>query len=714
MTKFIALISEHASPLGSFGGVDSGGQNVYVGQLAKHLTALGYKVDIFTRRDSNELPEIIQWIDGVRVINVPAGPPKYVRKEDMLPYMEEFTNYVLNFCQNPPRSYEEIDSLLIQQTTPKYDLIHANFWMSAMVAAEIKQVLNIPFVVTFHALGRVRRFWQGDADEFPDERFTIEDRIITEADHIIAECPQDEQDLLRLYNAKPEKITIIPCGFDTAEFWQVEKTTARQLLGLVPNENLILQLGRLVPRKGVDTAIRAFGCLRRLYQIQTKLLIVGGESEEPDPSFTPEIGRLQAIVCEEGVESHVTFVGRRRRELLKYYYSAADIFITTPLYEPFGITPVEAMACGTPVIGSNVGGIKFTVKDGESGYLVPANDPDAIAERIAYLYKNPQVLHCLGHQAIQRAHQMFTWKQVTSTVASLYEKVLDTAKHNHWISRRGEEILWQKVPQNLQSQTLDPTPHRCRLLTISQVDKSAEHVNEFSNFHLSPSPQPHKVGTPSPPSASLFTLIDKNFVAAIAAIEQSRQNLAPAIIEAAEAISTCFALGGKVLVCGNGGSAADAQHFAAEFVGKFRCYERPGLPVMALTADSSFLSAWANDVGYEYVFSRQVETFAQPGDLLLGISTSGRSRNLIEAFKAARQTHINSIALLGGDGGELRSLADLAIIVPATDTQRIQEVQHLVLHILCELVEEQLGQWERTPKKHGEWGVGSREWGRRK
>lgn len=274
MTKFIALISEHASPLGTFGGADSGGQNVYVGQIAKHLAASGYKVDVFTRRDSHELPEIIEWMNGVRIINVPAGPAIYVRKEDMLPYMEEFTTYVLNFCQNSSYGNKY-----------KYDLIHANFWMSALVAAEIKRILGIPFVVTFHALGRVRRFWQGDADEFPDARFTIEDRIVKEADHIIAECPQDEEDLRKLYCAKKENITIIPCGFDAAEFSPVNKISAREKLDFSPDENLILQLGRLVPRKGVDTVIRAFGRVLQQYQIPARLLIVGGESEEPDPAL---------------------------------------------------------------------------------------------------------------------------------------------------------------------------------------------------------------------------------------------------------------------------------------------------------------------------------------------------------------------------------------------------------------------------------------------
>ena len=408
MIKQIALISEHASPLGTFGGADSGGQNVYVGQLARHLAVLGYEVDIFTRRDSEKLPQLLEWMCGIRIIHVPAGPPVPVRKEDLLPYMKEFTAYVLGFCQH----------------VQHYDLVHGNFWMSALVAAEIKRKLGTPFVVTFHALGRVRRFYQGAADEFPDERFTIEDRIVAEADRIIAECPQDREDLLQLYHADPRKISIVPCGFDSTEFWRIDQASARVRLGLPPDERLILQLGRLVPRKGVDTVICGFGRLLKKHGVAAKLLIVGGESEEPDPNLTPEIGRLQAIASAEGIAESVQFVGRKHREVLKYYYSAADVLVTTPWYEPFGITPLEAMACGTPVIGSNVGGIKFTVKDGETGYLVSPNDPDAIAERISYLYQNPHLLSQMSHQAIQRANQMFTWQQVTAMIADLYEAVL--------------------------------------------------------------------------------------------------------------------------------------------------------------------------------------------------------------------------------------------------------------------------------------------------
>jgi D-inositol-3-phosphate glycosyltransferase len=604
--KRIALISEHASPFSILGGADGGGQNVYVSQLAKHLAKLGYQVDIFTRRDHPLLPEVAEWAEQVRIVHVPAGPAMQIRKEDLLPYMDEFTACVLRYCEQQP-----------------YDLIHANFWMSGLVAANVKREVGIPFVITFHALGRVRRFYQGQADEFPDERFAIEDRIVQEADHIIAECPQDEIDLTDLYNADRSKITLIPCGFDSVEFSPLDKTLARIALGWLPDDRIILQLGRMVPRKGVDTAIRGFAQLVNQFNIAARLVVVGGESDQPDPQKSPELGRLQAIAQETGVSDRVLFVGRKGREVLRYYYSAADVFVTTPWYEPFGITPIEAMACGTPVIGSNVGGIKFTVKDGETGYLVPPNDAGAIAQRIAHLYEHPELLERLSRQAIARANELFTWQGVTNAVANVYET-----------------ILAQK------------------LVSTSQVDS--------------------------------FLLVHQCFDQALTVLQESQRRLPQSILMVAQALRDCFAADGKLLICGNGGSAADAQHLAAEFVGRFRQADRRGLPALALTADTAVLTAWSNDVGYDQVFARQVEAFGRSGDVLLAISTSGRSRNLIHAFNTARRQGLRCIAIVGGDGGDLRPLADLSIVVPSTDPQHIQEVQIVVLHLLCELVEKWL------------------------
>ena len=609
MTRRVALISEHASPLGVLGGIDAGGQNVYVGQVAKHLVEAGYEVDVFTRRDSELLPETAEWVAGVRIVHVPAGPPEYVRKEDLLPLMGEFASWTVKFFRRQRRPY---------------DIVHANFWTSGLVASEIRRQLNIPFVITFHALGRVRRQHQGEQDGFPDERFAVEDRVVAEADHIIAECPQDEEDLIRLYNADPGKISMIPCGFDQTEFFPISKALARVVIGIAPEERVILQLGRMVPRKGVDNTIRGFARLAHKHEIAGRLLVVGGDSDEPDEAATPEIGRLQGIARSEGVEERVQFVGRRGREGLKYYYSAADIFVTTPWYEPFGITPVEAMACGTPVVGANVGGIKFTVRDGETGYLVPPDNPDALAERIAHLYRHPKLMSVFRQQAIRRVNDLFTWRKVVDAIALTYEDVLAATRPGYGVH--------------------------------------SEHMGR----------------------------VERGFSDAIDAMEQSRHRLRASIGDTAETIANCFDRGGKLLICGNGGSAADAQHFAGELVGRFKIADRPGLPAIAFTADSAVLTAWANDNGYEDVFARQLQAVGRAGDILVGISTSGRATNVVRAFEAARQRGIRTLALIGRGGGQLKAVADVSLVVPADDTQRIQEVHILLIHLLCDLVEDRL------------------------
>ncbi|MDP8959537.1 MAG: glycosyltransferase [Actinomycetota bacterium] len=608
--KRIAIVSEHASPLAPTGGADGGGQNVYVAQMAKNLAGMGYEVDVFTRRDSQALPELVELAPGVALVHLPAGPAIPVAKEELLPHMEEFTAHLLERLADRP-----------------CHLLHANFFMSGLAALQVKQATGTPFVVTFHALGRLRRFHQGEADRFPDERFEIEDRIIAGADRIIAECPQDAEDLLVLYGAQPEKIAVIPCGFDPDEFSPISKPLARARLGLPPNERVILQLGRMVPRKGVDDVIRG---LRRLvddFGIQARLLVVGGEAEEPDPRLTPELGRLQAIAEEEGVAHLVTFTGRRGRDILRYYYSAADVFVTTPWYEPFGITPLEAMACGIPVVGSNVGGIKFTVEDAETGFLVPPRDPAALADRLAQLYRQPELRDAFGKRAVRRVNALFTWKQVTGSIARLYDEVLG----------------------------------------VTSFDDEAQRV----------------------------AIIDAGFEELVQALRDSQRLLRSDLLGAAELMASCFAADHKLLVAGNGGSAAEAQHLAAELVGRFKRLDRPPLPVLALNADTAVLTAWSNDAGYSQVFARQVEALGLPGDLLVGMSTSGRSANLVEAFRAAAAKGLHTLAILGGDGGELRRLSEQVILVPSSDVQRVQEVQALLLHLLCELVEEQLMASER-------------------
>jgi D-inositol-3-phosphate glycosyltransferase len=412
MKQHIAIISEHASPLTQLGGVDSGGQNVYVAELGKALAKQHYNVDIFTRRDAPDQPAIVNWLPGVRVIHVKAGPEQFVEKERLLVHMKEFSQYMLSFIKK-------------QKIT--YQLVHANFFMSALVASDIKKATGIPYVVTFHALGLVRKMHQKEMDKFPPERCDIEAFIVQDADQIIAECPQDKQDLVYYYNAPPERIAIVPCGFNPEEFHHIDQLTARKKLRLDPNEIILLQLGRMVPRKGVDNVIEALaGVSCRDKKI--KLLVVGGETDDPDERFTPEIGRLKKIAADKKVDALVHFTGRKRRDDLKYYYAAADIFITTPWYEPFGITPLEAMACGTPVIGANVGGIKYSVVDGVTGLLVPPRDPASLSGAIEKLIHNPAVTRSMKKQAIRHVEKYFTWSMVACSVGHVYSNVISFQK----------------------------------------------------------------------------------------------------------------------------------------------------------------------------------------------------------------------------------------------------------------------------------------------
>jgi D-inositol-3-phosphate glycosyltransferase len=407
--KRIAFISEHASPLADLGGVDTGGQNVYVAQLAKHLARQGHSIDVYTRKEDNAVKMVVDWIPQIRVIHIEAGPIKILPKEELLAYMGEFENRMKAF----------IDSENLQ-----YDLTHANFFMSGLVAQGLKKSMDIPFVITFHALGYIRRLHQQEEDKFPKERLDIEKMICCEADQIIAECPQDRDDLIEHYQASPQKIIIVPCGFSPAEFYPVNKAIARKILRIDADEKVLLQLGRMVPRKGIDNVIRSLAKLKEQSGQKVRLLIVGGNNEDMEESVCPEYRRLREIAKSLGVADQVHFVGKKSRSSLKFYYAAADVFITTPWYEPFGITPLEAMACGTPVIGSNVGGIKYSVVEGVTGALVPPNDPQTLAEKVNELICDDNLLHQYGQNALTHVNNHFTWRNVATQMEAVYKTVI--------------------------------------------------------------------------------------------------------------------------------------------------------------------------------------------------------------------------------------------------------------------------------------------------
>jgi D-inositol-3-phosphate glycosyltransferase len=602
MKRRIAFISEHASPLATLGGVDSGGQNVYVGELARQLVTTEFCVDIFTRWENEVLPQIINWIPDVRVIHVKAGPIRVIEKEQLLDYMDEFTKNMMSFTR---------------QQNIQYELIHANFFMSGLVAARIKEIMRVPFVITFHALGCVRKIHQGTNDKFPSQRIEIEKMIVREADLIIAECPQDKDDLIKYYDAPTEKINIVPCGFNPQEFYPIDRSVARMVLNIQTSDFVILQLGRMVPRKGVDNVIRALGRVKKT-NLPARLIIVGGETDDVDER-DPEISRLKRIVSEENVEDLVSFAGRKKRDVLKYYYAAADVFVTTPWYEPFGITPLESMACGTPVIGSNVGGIKYSVEDGKTGFLIPPNDPDALAAKLFELLSDVDLLEKMKSNCTRRVNFHFTWAKIANKMAALYARVIEKEDEDESLS-----------------------------------------------------------------------IIEQGFNNAVSTFQRTKFALKSAILEAALLMVECYRRNKKILVCGNGGSAAESQHLAAELIGRFQIPERKALAAIALTADSSVLTAWSNDFGYEEVFARQVEALGQRGDVLFCFSTSGNSENVINAMKVAQEKQMHCISLSGKGGGEMSSYASVNLVIPSESTVRIQELHLHILHTLCHLVETKL------------------------
>ncbi len=437
----IAFLSEHASPVALLGGADAGGQNVYVDEVSRNLGRLGYKVDVFTRRDNPTAPAVVDWAPNVRVVNLAAGPPHPLPKDQLWPYMPRFRDLLLEFMARDGVSY---------------DLLHGNFWMSGAVVAELRAYLGIPAVQIFHAMGKTKRRHQGDADTSAPERVSVEEGVIRAVDRVIAQCPAEVAELVDDYGAPRDKVVIIPSAVNTEVYRPVPRDEARRRIGLAPDDPVVVYVGRMLPRKDVRNVVRAFALLLRRYEeecgprrtdcpsvagsrrdttrvsSQTPLraysdtpllLLVGGESVEPDPAATPEIGALQRLAAELGVADRVRFAGKRQPEVLRDYYSAGDIAVTTPWYEPFGLTPLEAMACGVPVVGSAVGGITYTIVDGETGLLVPPRDPENLARALYDLLEAPDARRRMGDTARARAERLFTWPVVAECTAALYEEL---------------------------------------------------------------------------------------------------------------------------------------------------------------------------------------------------------------------------------------------------------------------------------------------------
>jgi D-inositol-3-phosphate glycosyltransferase len=408
------MLSVHACPLAKLGGRDSGGMNVYVRELARDLGSRGIEVDVFTRWREKDDPRIQSIGPNARVIHVQSGPMGYWPKMAVYERLDEFTAKVSEHAESEARSY---------------DLVHAHYWLSARVARTLAERWNVPVVQMFHTLGLVKReVLDEDVDGESDVRVEIEREAVRKSTAIVAASEIELGELRRLYRADARRVAVIPCGVDPAVFHPVRQADAREALGRDQCERLILFVGRIEQIKGIDVLLRAMGLLfARHPELRSDvcLLVIGGALDPGDDApETEKILELRRLVHEHRMEANVAFVGSRGQDELALYYAAADVCAVPSLTESFGLVALEAMACGTPVVGTRVGGLQTVIEHGESGLLVPAGDYRALAESIAQVLTDARLRMHLAHGARGRAEH-FTWRRVGDRISELYDRVLE-------------------------------------------------------------------------------------------------------------------------------------------------------------------------------------------------------------------------------------------------------------------------------------------------
>ncbi|MCF6522663.1 glycosyltransferase [Streptomyces sp. JJ36] len=394
----VALVSEHASPLAVLGGVDAGGQNVHVAHLAGALADRGHRVTVYTRRDDPAPPDTVPLRPGVAVRHVPAGPPRPVPKDELLPHMAAFGAFLAREWRTAPP-----------------DVAHAHFWMSGVATLHAARETGVPFAHTYHALGSVKRRHQREADTSPPERVAWETEIGRACDRIVATC-HDEVAELRAMGVDPDRATVVPCGVDPAHFSPHGPAAGRGTL-----RHRLLQIGRLVPRKGAALSVAALSLLPR-----AELVIAGGPPAA-GLAGDPEVRRLSRLATDLGVADRVRFAGAVPPAAVPALLRGADAVLCPADYEPFGIVPLEAMSCGTPVVATAVGGHRDTVRDPETGRLVAPGSPAALAKAVAVLLADPQTRAACGAAGRRRVLDRFGWDRVAAATEAVYHDLAGAA-----------------------------------------------------------------------------------------------------------------------------------------------------------------------------------------------------------------------------------------------------------------------------------------------
>jgi D-inositol-3-phosphate glycosyltransferase len=431
----IALISFHTSPLAMLGGKDTGGMNVFVREVALELGRRNVAVDIFTRSQSAQSLRIDPRLGpNVRVIHVPAGPEAPVNKNDLLQYVPAFTEWVCRFAneelrmKNAEKDSADRSFLNSQLSTlNSYDFIHANYWLSGLVANELRTCWGVKFVMTFHTLAEMKnRIAQSPQEAESETRLKKECYLCGVADRITAATKVEQEQLVRVYGAGSSRIRIVPPGVDLSRFRPIDQSYAKSAIGIPQQHRMILFTGRIERLKGIDTLFRAMADLKErptdLDWSNLCLAVIGGDPSEEGLRQNEEMARLHDLRDELGLHDLVTFLGARDQDTLQYYYAAAEVLVMPSHYESFGMVALEAMACGTPVIASDVGGLSQLVRHNETGLRVKVNDPDALADAIERLLTDDVRRRRMGHRAACYAED-FSWQKIVDKLMAVYGEI---------------------------------------------------------------------------------------------------------------------------------------------------------------------------------------------------------------------------------------------------------------------------------------------------
>lgn len=407
----IALISVHGDPAVEIGKEEAGGQNVYVRQVGEALAQQGWHVDMFTRKANAEQPRIVEHGPQCRTIRLTAGPEEFVPRDNIFGYAGTFVEEVIKFQQ---------------ETGIQYLLVHTNYWISAWVGMELKKRQPIKQVHTYHSLGAVKYQSVTNIPVIASTRLGVEKAVLETAERVVATSPQ-EQDHMRSLVSTKGNIDIIPCGTDIRRFGSINRLEARQQLGINADAKVVFYVGRFDERKGIETLVRAMG--RSQLQGKANLQLIIGGGSRPGQSDGIERERIEGIVAELGMSDFTTFPGRIGDDILPAYYAAADICVVPSHYEPFGLVAIEAMASGTPVIASDVGGLQFTVVSEETGLLAPPKDDEAFATAIDRILSNLEWREQLGAAARARVENKFSWDGVAHQLSDLYLRLLEESAY---------------------------------------------------------------------------------------------------------------------------------------------------------------------------------------------------------------------------------------------------------------------------------------------